>query len=221
MERIKDKHIGKRIWVLGSGGSLLQFDQKKIPKDDIIIACNSSNYNVTAPHYAAFTDGTANYSNWYLKYKNKRKTTILLFNTEIQKLTNNTLYIEKDFHRWKFNPNDTKVIGGYDVIHCAVHCAHHMGASEIILVGVDLKHFSAKHKHANSQEVIDETPEALKEQIKINIEANQSLFDGYLGASLGGWELIHSHNKLNVFTISKDTNLKLYPHKQFSELCSK
>jgi len=221
MERIKDKHKGKRIWVLGSGGSLLQFDQNKISKDDIIIACNSSNYNVTNPHYAAFTDGTANYSNWYLKYKNKRKTTILIFNTEIQQISRNTLYIEKDFGRWKFNPNDTKVIGGYDVIHCAIHCAHHMGASEIILVGVDLKHYSPTQKHANSQELVSNTPESLKNEVDKNITANETLFDGHLGLSLGGWERIHAHNQLNIYTISNDTNLKLYPHKQFSELCNK
>ncbi len=220
MERIKDKHKGKRIWVCGSGGSLMDVIPSQIPKDDIVICCNSSTYHFPRFDYGVFTDGTANYSRWYHNLT-KKKCTIILLNTEIQVIKKGTIQLEKDFNKWKFNPEDTKIIGGYDVVHCAVHIAYLMGASEIILAGVDLKHVSKTKKHAYSQELMSSCPEDLLETILPTFNANNEQFDGHLGASLSGWERIHAHNQLKIFTISNDTNLKLYPHKQFSELCNK
>ncbi len=220
MERIKDKHKGKRIWVCGSGGSLLDVVPSKIPKDDIVIACNSATYHFPRFDYGVFTDGMANYSNWYLNLT-KKKCTIIILNKEIPVIKKGTIELEKDFNRWNFRREDTKVIGGYDVVHCAVHIAWLMGASEIILAGVDLKHYSDKQKHANDQSVIDSAPETIKETIRINTEANIDQFDGHLGLSLGGWKLISEHNTLNIKSIAVNGNLTIYPRIPFNELCNK
>jgi len=217
MERIIDLHKGKRFWVCGSGGSLLDVVPSEIPKNDIVICCNSATYHFKKFHYAVFTDETANYSNWYLNLKFK-KCKIILLNKAIRKIKAQTIYLEKNFDKWKFSKEDKKIIGGYDVIHCAVHVAYMMGASEIILAGVDLKHLSSTQKHAYSQELIEGAPEGLIKTVSESVRANETLFDGNLGLSLGGWDLIKKQNELNIKTISKDGNLNLYTRTTFKEL---
>ena len=219
MERIKDIHKGKRIWVCGSGGSLLDVIPSKIPSEDIIIACNSATLQFDRIDYAVFTDGTANYAKWYTKLKEHPETTIILLSNEIAVISDKTIHLEKDFHKWKFNEDDTKIIGGYDVIHCATHIAWLMGASQIVLAGVDLKHYSKGRKHAHVQEFTEDMPEALRGLVNQNDAANDDLFDGYLGMSLAGWNLIYSHNQLNIVNISTDGNLKIYPTIKFTDLC--
>ena len=220
MEKISGIHKGKRIWVCGSGGSLLDVIPSKIPKQDIIIACNSATYHFDKFNYAVFTDETANYSNWYLNLTKKRCKVILL-NRGIKSIKQHSIRIDKDFSTWDFKDAEQKgmVIGGYDVIHCAVHLAFMMGASEVILAGVDLKHYSSEQKHANNQELTEDAPQWLKDIISGTTKANNDLFDGHLGASLGGWNLIYEHNQLNITSIATEGNLKLYPLIPFNELC--
>jgi uncharacterized Rossmann fold enzyme len=222
MEKIIDKHKGKRIWVCGSGGSLLDVIPSKIPKEDIVIACNSATYHFNRFNYAVFTDETANYSNWYLDLKKKRCNVILL-NRGIKVIKQHTLRIDKDFTTWNFKEAEAKgmVIGGYDVIHCAVHLAFIMGASEVILAGVDLKHYTAENKHAHSQELTEDAPQWLKDMIEVNTAANKDLFDGHLGLSLGGWKLINEQQQLNIKSIAVNGNLTIYPLIPFDELCNK
>lgn len=219
MERIRNKHKGKRIWVCGSGPSLLDVNPYKIPKEDIIICCNSSTYHFKKFHYAVFTDGAANYSNWYLNLKRK-SCTIILLNQEIPQIKKGTIRLTKDFQKWKFNENDTEIIGGYDVVHCATHIAWLMGASEIILAGIDLKHVSSTQKHAHDQKLIESAPEGLKKTVSESTAANPGLFDGHLGLSLSGWDLIKTHNNLNIRSISTKGNLKHYPTISFNDLCN-
>ncbi len=220
MEKILGIHKGKRIWVCGSGGSLLDVIPEKISKQDIIIACNSATYHFDRFNYAVFTDESANYSEWYLNLKKKR-CRIILLNRGIKSIKQHTIRIDKDFSTWSFEEaKETKrVIGGYDVIHCAVNIAWLMGASEIILAGVDLKHYSATQKHANSQELVNGTPEWMKEIVSKAIAPSNDLFDGHLGASLGGWNLIYEYNQLNVTSIAVNGNLTIYPLIPFNELC--
>jgi uncharacterized Rossmann fold enzyme len=218
LQKIKDIHKGKTILVCGSGGSLLDVDTKKLHTNIIVMCCNSATYHFKKFDYGVFTDGTANYSNWYLNLT-KKKCTIINCNQEIPKIKRNTIYFEKNFDNWKFEETDTKVIGGYDVIHCAVHIAWMMGASQIILAGVDLKHMTASRKYAYDQSVNENIPQALLETLQQSLHANDSLFDGYLGASLGGWEKIDKWNtQLRIKTISKDTNLKIYDYTDVNSL---
>jgi hypothetical protein len=218
MERIKSIHKGKRFWICGSGGSLLDVDEKKIPKEDIIICCNSAVSYFKKFHYAVFTDGSANYSNWYIKLKGKRNITFILLNNEIDSISKKTIRLEKDFQKWKFTKEDTKIIGGYDVIHCAAHIAFMMGADEIILVGVDLKHVSRFQKHANDQSLIDNAPEGLKQTVRESTASNETLFDGHLGMSLSGWETIKTHNNLKIRSIGVNGNLNIFPLISFENL---
>ena len=220
MERILNRHEGKRFWVCGSGGSLLDVIEKKIPKDDIIIACNSSTYHLKNPHYAVFTDETANHSQWFLKLAKSKRTQIILLNPCIPSLKENTIYLEKDFNNWKFSKEDKKIIGGNDVIHCATHVAYMMGASEIILAGVDLKHVSATQKHAHSQKLVDGAPIGLQQTLAESTKANDTLFDGHLGQSLSGWELILGKNHIKVRTIARDTYLKIVDFISFEDACN-
>ena len=210
LQKFRDKHIGKRIWVCGSGPSLEYIDEKRISKNDIIIACNSSTYHFSKFDYCILTDELANYSNWYLNLINK-PCKIILCNTGINKIKKNTTYIEKEYN-WKLNKDSSKVIYGYDVIHCAVHIAYVMGASEIILAGVDLKYKTPTQKYIYSQELIEEAPQSCKETLAKGMEPGEDSFDGSLGLSLGGWKLINeNNNELPIKTISKDTNLTFYP----------
>lgn len=220
MERILNRHEGKRFWVCGSGGSLLDVVEKKIPKNDIVIACNSSTYHLKNPHYAVFTDDTANHSRWFLKLAKSKRTQIIVLNPCIPSLKENTIRLEKEFFKWKFNKEDKKIIGGYDVIHCAVHVAYMMGASEIILAGVDLKHVSATQKHAHSQKLVKGAPIGLQQTLDESVKANDTLFDGNLGLSLSGWELIMGNNNIKVRTISRDTNLKIVDFISFEDACN-
>lgn len=211
LQHLKDKHKGSRFIICGSGGSLLDIDVDKLNKDIIIICCNSSTYHFNKFNYAVFTDETANFSNWYLNLNNK-ECEVINCNSGINKIKDNTIYLEKDFSNWKFEDSNTKVIGGYDVIHCATHIAWMMGASEIILAGVDLKHINSNKKHAYDQSLIDTAPQSLLDILNPTFKANEDLFDGQLGISLGGWIEINKHNpNLNVKTISKNTNLNIYP----------
>lgn len=218
LQKFRNIHEGKRIWICGSGGSLLNIFPEKIPKNDIVICCNSSTYHFKKFDYAVFTDETANWSNWGLKIKNKGCKQINC-NPSVVAVVKDTTYIEKDFHKWKFNLDDEKVIGGYDVIHCATHIAWIMGASEIILAGVDLKHMSKERKYAYPQTLIKKTSKAFVESLLPTFEANATLCDGNLSISLSGWDLIASNNNLNIKTISSDSNLKIYPFHSFESLC--
>lgn len=218
MERIKNIHEGKRFWICGSGGSLLTVDEKKIPKGDIIMCCNSAVSYFKKFDYAVFTDGTANFSKWYIDLKKIKNITYILLNNEISSISPKTIYLEKNFLSWKFSKDDKQIIGGYDVIHCATHVAYMMGANEIILCGVDLKHYSKTQKHCNSQELIEGTPEGLIQTVTASIKANESLFDGHLGMSLAGWEVISTHNKLNIRSIGVGGNLNIYPVISFNDL---
>lgn len=219
MNSIRNKHEGKRFWICGSGGSLLDVDEDKIPKEDIIMCCNSSTYHFkNRIDYGVFTDGTANYSDWYIKLKDIKDTIIILLNREISQIKEETILLEKEFDRWDMSKGAEKIIGGYDVIHCATHIAHIMGASEIILCGVDLKHYNSKDKYPYPQDVIDSTPDELKQFIKETSAGNADLFDGHLGMSLGGWDKIKANNDLNIRSIGVDGNLKHYPLIAFNDL---
>ena len=217
----KDRHMGKRIWVCGSGGSLLDVDETKIPKDDIIMCCNSSTFHFKERiDYCVFTDGAANWSDWYTKLKDV-ETTIILLLPEIAIINKNTILIEKDFSRWKMSKDDDKIIGGYDVIHCAVHIAYIMGASEIILAGVDLRHYMKGKKYPYPQDLDDTAPEPYKEWFNREmdiINKSEGLFDGLLGISLGGWKLIKEQNDLPIRSIAVNGNLNLYPTISFNDL---
>lgn len=218
LQKVRDRHKGKTFLICGSGGSLLDVDVSRLRSDIIVICCNSSTYHFKRFDYGVFTDHTANYSEWYLNLNRKKCEIIALQNT-ITKIKKKTTYLEKDFTNWKFEPTDEKVIGGYDVIHCATHISWMMGASEIILAGVDLKHMSETQKYSYDQSLISSAPQSLIDTILPTLQANSSRFDGNLGISLGGWELIDKWNtQLNIKTISKDTNLKLYQYADVNTL---
>lgn len=217
LQIFKNKHHGKRIWVCGTGGSLLDVNPKLIPDDDIIICCNSSTQHFKGSRidYACYTDGCNSFDKNYLECK---AGSFILFNEEVQEIHPNTFRVEKKEDNFKFLPDDTKVIFGYDVVHCAVHLAWIMGASKIILAGVDLKHSNGK-KYSYEHRIVDEAPQGIHDILKETGKFNNYRFDGWLGASLGGWELINSLNSnLPIVTISQDTNLKLYPSVPFKDL---
>jgi len=221
LQKYRDKHLGKRIWICGSGPSLTMVDEKRIPKEDILIACNSATYHFKKMDYAIFTDEMANFSNWYLDLKNK-PCKVILCNTGINKLKKNTIYLNKDFTTWKINRDDVNVIGGYDIIHCAVHIAYVMGASEIILCGVDLRYKTLTEKYPYSQDLIDEAPQDLKDLIIKGRGVSEDYFDGALGLSLGGWKkIVENNNDLPIKTISQKTNLNYYPFVEINSLYDK
>lgn len=53
-----DKHKGKRIWVCGSGPSLLKVQQDRLTDDDVVIACNSARLHFERPDYWLVIDAS-------------------------------------------------------------------------------------------------------------------------------------------------------------------
>ena len=111
---LKDKHKNKRFWICGSGPSLTDVNPTLIPKEDIVICCNSSTFHFESFNYGVFTDEMSNYSEWYLNL-DKKECDIILCNKRITQIKNNTIIFEK-INSWSFENKD-KVISGYDVIH--------------------------------------------------------------------------------------------------------
>ncbi len=223
MLRFKDIHLGKRIWVCGSGGSLLDVITSQLPKEDIIICCNVATKHFDDFNYGVFTDGSVNYYDYFTDLKNKN-CKIILFNKECDIIKEDTFYIEKE-HVFKFNKESNKSIFGADCIHLAVNLAWMMGAKEIILAGVDLKYISEEKKYAYPCIPSSVIPPGLLEMNKYSDvggqgkQTGQSMFDGFLGLSLNYWNKLKEANpNLPIIDISVTGNLKLYPKKTFKEV---
>ena len=159
MQRFKDIHEGKRIWVCGSGPSLLKIIPDQIPIDDIVIACNVATKHFKKMDYACFTDESANFYDYHLNLVTKQ-CKVILFNEKIKAIKSETFYIKKK-HGDKFDKNANDVIYGTDIIHCAVNLAWMMGAKEIILAGVDLKYSEDGKKYAYLDIPAKDTPEGM------------------------------------------------------------
>jgi len=213
---LKDVHKNKRFWICGSGPSLVDVNPKLIPKEDIVICCNSSTFHFQNFNYGIFTDEMANYSEWYLNL-DKKECDIILCNSRIKKIKDNTLIFEK-IDSWLFD-NEDKVICGYDIIHCSTHIAYVMGACEIILVGVDLKHKSPTEKYPYEQGLIDSTPIHLRKIVEESSLANNTLTDTHLSRSLAGWgEIVKNNKNLNIIDISLTGNLNFFKKHKFEDL---
>jgi hypothetical protein len=135
MKFFRDRHAGKRIWVCGSGPSLLDVDVERLTDDDVVIACNSARLHFGVPHYWLMVDGGMPKC-YYFDTADPDQVIILL--NELLKPQNGKLfYVINQSSAWgdwgvyvnsHFPGNST---------HRAVSFAFAMGARAIILAGCD------------------------------------------------------------------------------------
>lgn len=213
MQRFRDIHKGKRIWLLASGPSLVSLDVDRIPKEDIIMAGNSGVVKANRLDYACFTDGAVVGYDYYHDLKNRDCKVIVFNEAEIFPIKEQTYFIKKRSKGgWKFSKEDTEVIYGYDIIHCSMNLAYVMGAKELILCGVDLGGNGKKyHWHDNI----------------IDLKTNNHFHEGWpkadinygFGAERNGFMKIRLANPdFKVINISMESTLDCWPKKPFEEI---
>ena len=196
MKRFRDIHKGKRIWVCGSGPSLLDVIEKKLTGNDIILACNSAVLHFQKPHYFIWVDGGVRFTDYYKKTLHSNQKCINL-NPVVPSPTMNTTEVfgqSSDWGYWKIN--DYAHFPG-NIVQRAVSFAYAMGASQIVLAGCDCSYGypydpieSEKQKNQNYHE------------------------DLYL------WKMMKESNPdLPIINISQNTPLKEFPIVKFSDLC--
>lgn len=183
MVRFKNIHSGKRIWVCGTGPSLLKVNECDLV-NDVIIACNSAMLHFNHPNYSIFVDAAVQKHNWFTKIS---KTQVCINLNEVIKRPNRkTVNIFGQSSEWgDWLIKETHYPG--NIPHRAVSFANIMGASEIILAGCDCK---GGHPY--------------DKPVKKNNFAN----DIYLWQMM-----VENNPKLNIRSISKGTPIKYEPYK--------
>lgn len=212
MQRFRDIHKGKRIWLFGSGPSLATLDVDRIPGEDIIVACNSAVAKAKKLDYACFTDGGVGCYDYYFDLKNRDCKVIIFNEAEIKAIKEETYFIKKrDKGDWKFSKQDTEVIYGYDIVHPSMNFAYMLGGSELILCGVDLKTVG-KNYHWEDVEGVHLRADLYKGWKPPEI--------GYgFGAERNGFMKIRLSNPdFKVINISMESTLDCWPKKPFDEI---
>ena len=135
MKFFRDRHAGKRIWVCGSGPSLLDVDVERLTDDDVVIACNSALLHFGKCDYWLMIDGEMPKSEYFHKANPQQH--IILLNNLLEPKNGIKYYVINQSALWKdwgvyanshFPGNST---------HRAVSFAFCMGARAVILAGCD------------------------------------------------------------------------------------
>lgn len=215
MQRFRDIHAGKRIWLLGCGVSLLDINTHQIPEDDIIICCNSSVLYAHRFDYACFTDGLMKYWKYYTNLKDHPCKVIIFNQAEIPAVKEETYFIAKRWPGTKMSKEDTEVIFGQDVVHCALHFAYMLGGREIILCGCDC--FVEKpHYHWNDKAGIKLD---YHDNMPMDLHDNGVSVDYGFDAELQYWKDIYRHNRdLKIINCSAISAIPHYPRKKFNDI---
>lgn len=214
MQRFLDKHPGKRIWIIASGTSLCDMDLSLIPDEDIIMACNSGVLKTKRIDYACFTDGGVTKFDYYQGLKN-RDCTIISFNeAEVKKIKPEFYYITKRQNRddWNFSKQDNESVFGIDIINCTMHLAYVMGASEIILCGVDM-YTKGGNYHWHD-----------KDNIVLTSSGNTGIPDinNGFGAELNAFNAISIANpELKVTNANPKSKLNCFVKKYYNDILAK
>jgi hypothetical protein len=175
MSFFKDVHKGKRIWVCGTGPSLLDVDVTKLADDDVIIACNSAVKHFANPDYMLVVDKNIEKRDYYINQNAKE---VILLNDQINIKPSNAREVFFQSSLWgDWGVYDYKHFPGNST-HRAVSFAFCMGARAIILAGCDA---TGIHPYA---------PE--EDNLKQPFEEDIMLWN----------EMLRSNAKLRLYTIS-------------------
>ena len=154
---LKKIHSHKRIFLLGNGPSLKDFDLKKL-KDEIVIMVNRSfdhpDYEVIKPKYHIFIDPKLKTGEWPLEYLDtvykKNPGVNLLLNAKWYHLEKFSKYRDKKNVFWiinncisllfdNFNVNLTTIYNsGVAVVDQGLSLAIYSGCKKIYILGVEL-----------------------------------------------------------------------------------
>ena len=135
MSYFKDAHKNKRIWVCGTGPSLLDVDVNSLTHDDVVIACNSARLHFGKPDYWLMVDGAMPECDYFNTADADQD--IILLNELLKPKNGKLFYVTNQSSAWgdwgiykdrHFPGNST---------HRAVSFAYAMGARAIILAGCD------------------------------------------------------------------------------------
>jgi hypothetical protein len=147
------RHEGRVGFVVGSGPSLHHVDVEKL-KDHVVFAVNSSISKLRFANYFVADDHAVQHWNYYQDILPEVDCTCFLYE---EKLKGKANHIPEDRvqwfdHTWWFSPPDKKynpdglvmsqdgdkpIIGARTTAGTAVHLAHLMGCSPIVLLGCD------------------------------------------------------------------------------------
>lgn len=135
MKHYIDRHKDKRIWVCGTGPSLLDVDVARLTDDDIIIACNSAILHFGHPHYWLMVDGKMHELEYFDKAQPNQE--IILLNDLLQPKNGICRYVLNQSSEWgDWGVYKNRHFPGNST-HRAVSFAYAMGARVIILAGCD------------------------------------------------------------------------------------
>ena len=135
MKFFRDRHKGKRIWVCGTGPSLLDVEVSRLTDNDVVIACNSARLHFGKPDYWLMVDGAMPECDYFDTADADQD--IILLNETLKPKRGKLLYVINQSSAWgdwgvykdrHFPGNST---------HRAVSFAYAMGAQAIILAGCD------------------------------------------------------------------------------------
>ena len=214
----KDKHKGKMAFVLGSGPSL-RFLNPEILKPHVTIAVNSAIMKASESDYYFTCDfGMTVWHSW-LTLQNL-KCQIRLFNVDVgfrhlETLTKQDTFEGIDEHRVAyFDMKESLDMDSYPLIqgststHAAVHFAHFMGCSPIVLLGCDNKYVDDKYHYYDFHgQPHDDYRKDSYRDFKPRINDFNKYLDGH---EIVWWELSRWNPGINIIDCSLGT-LDMFP----------
>lgn len=151
MRRFHDMHKGQRIWVCGTGPSLLLVDETRLHPNDIIIACNSAVMHFANADYMIWVDGEFGKADDCIEILANLRPTQKCINLNPlvrspNRFTAEIFHQSQNWGDWKIRK--TRHFPG-NVTHRAVSFAFAMGAREVILAGCDCQGHHPYHPEAD------------------------------------------------------------------------
>jgi hypothetical protein len=135
MSYFKDAHKDKRIWVCGTGPSLLDVEINRLTDDDVVIACNSARLHFGKPDYWLMVDGRMPECDYF--HTADENQNIIVLNDLLKPKSGKLLYVINQSSAWgDWGIYNDKHFPGNST-HRAVSFAYAMGARAIILAGCD------------------------------------------------------------------------------------
>ena len=151
MRRFIDMHKGARVWVCGTGPSLLFVDESRLKKNDVVIACNSAMLHFKRPDYVMWVDGGFAKGDaakrMFASLRPDQK--CINLNPVVPSPNRYTAEIFNASQEWgDWRVKKTTHFPG-NVTHRAVSFAFAFGASKIILAGCDCRGNHPYHPEAD------------------------------------------------------------------------
>lgn len=225
-----DKHKGRIAFVLGAGPSLHKINTE-ILKSHVVITINSSINKTPFAQYFFSCDPGVTLRTYWLTLKDLKCMLILCCKHGggmgcYEERTGMKIFEGIDEKRWfyfdrrsgwKIEKSD-ELIMGISSIHCAVHFAHILGCSPIVLLGCDCKSEGKKHHfydfpgETNVSLIKPEYKSFTTDPYEINSSEN------ILGAIVRGWKNLRKTSpEINIINSSGGV-LNMFPRMSLEEV---